>query len=268
MHNLLLNPHTENQLNQIRDNVPHALIISGKKGVGLSEAVQYITHVHTNFPVTISPNEKDSITVEVVRSIYSQSNTKNSKKQIFIIDQAEKMSQSAQNALLKRLEEPIHNVSFILVTHTPQLLLPTIQSRAQSVHVLPLTTTQYDTYIKRLKATDIQKRQIKYIAEGLQAETNKLLQDEEYFTKRTQEIGLAKQFLQANTYNKLILAHKLSKDRVATQQLLLDCARIIETMLKSKPNVALTQQLNNVLNVYENISEDRNVRIQCMRLVI
>lgn len=268
MSELLVNPHTLLQLDELRNNLPHALIVTGKNGVGLDEAVAYIINDYTSFPLIVEPNEKDTITVEAIRNIYSQSNTKNSKKQIFIIKKAEKMSIPAQNALLKRLEEPIDNVNFILLTHTPQLLLSTITSRSQSVTVLPLTEKQYTKYIDGLHIADTKKKQIRYIAEGLPAETALLLQDEDYFLKRSKEVGLAKQFLQSSRYDKLISVNKISKDRANVEQLLLDSAHIIETMLRAKPDNTLAKQLSDIVDTYENIREDRNVRIQFLKLVL
>jgi len=50
-------------------------------------------------------------------------------KRVIVIHPAEAMNISAANALLKNLEEPPQGLLFILVTHKPQQLLPTILSR-------------------------------------------------------------------------------------------------------------------------------------------
>jgi len=54
---------------------------------------------------------------------------------ITILENAEKMTQEAQNSFLKLLEEPPRNVVFILVTGNPQGLLPTVRSRCQLIRV-------------------------------------------------------------------------------------------------------------------------------------
>lgn len=56
-----------------------------------------------------------------------------SKHKIFIVDGAERMNSSAQNAFLKTLEEPPAYSVIILITHLPSLILPTIRSRCQTV---------------------------------------------------------------------------------------------------------------------------------------
>lgn len=58
---------------------------------------------------------------------------------IAIIERAEKMTPSAQNALLKTLENPPEDTVFFLLTETPGALLSTVRSRARLVRVSPLT---------------------------------------------------------------------------------------------------------------------------------
>ncbi len=53
-----------------------------------------------------------------------------------LIMEAERMTEQAQNALLKTLEEPPSNTILVLVTRHPQDLLPTIRSRCQVVSML------------------------------------------------------------------------------------------------------------------------------------
>jgi DNA polymerase-3 subunit delta' len=53
-------------------------------------------------------------------------------KRVVIIHPAETMNANAANALLKSLEEPSPGLLFILVSHKPQQLLPTILSRCLS----------------------------------------------------------------------------------------------------------------------------------------
>lgn len=51
---------------------------------------------------------------------------------------AEKLNIQAANALLKMIEEPPEKTLFLLVTHQPEKVLPTIASRCLSMRVLPL----------------------------------------------------------------------------------------------------------------------------------
>jgi DNA polymerase-3 subunit delta' len=58
---------------------------------------------------------------------------------IFILRNAEELSQGAANALLKTLEEPPQRVNFILLTSRPNRLLDTIRSRTMPVRFRALS---------------------------------------------------------------------------------------------------------------------------------
>jgi len=77
------------------------------------------------------------ITVEQVRGLadFLGMTAHQGGMRVIVICPAEAMNSNAANALLKNLEEPPRNTLFILVTHKPQQLLPTILSRCVSFGV-------------------------------------------------------------------------------------------------------------------------------------
>jgi len=62
-----------------------------------------------------------------------------SDKKVFVINGVEKMNQSAQNKILKVLEEPPKNVHFILGATSEFALLPTVKSRTKKLTVPPFS---------------------------------------------------------------------------------------------------------------------------------
>ena len=54
-----------------------------------------------------------------------------------IVQDAERMNDSAQNAFLRTLEEPPAGALFLLLTHNPRALLPTTRSRVIEISLLP-----------------------------------------------------------------------------------------------------------------------------------
>ena len=58
---------------------------------------------------------------------------------VYIIDEAEKLSEEAANRFLKLLEEPPSRVIFILLSQDSDLLLPTISSRCHQIPLRPLS---------------------------------------------------------------------------------------------------------------------------------
>jgi DNA polymerase-3 subunit delta' len=57
---------------------------------------------------------------------------------VVIVDAADDMERPGANALLKLLEEPPSNSLFLLVSHAPARLLPTIRSRCRALRFNPL----------------------------------------------------------------------------------------------------------------------------------
>lgn len=78
----------------------------------------------------LEPTNRATITIDQVREVLGQLTVKQTQKQFILIRPADKLSEEAENAVLKSLEEPGDNIHFVLVTSRPSKLLPTILSRA------------------------------------------------------------------------------------------------------------------------------------------
>lgn len=72
---------------------------------------------------------------------------------IVLVRDAERMNPSAQNALLKTLEEPGDGTLLVLVTHRPERLLDTIKSRCVRMR-FPRLSAEETTRIVRAKGLD------------------------------------------------------------------------------------------------------------------
>jgi DNA polymerase III subunit delta' len=68
---------------------------------------------------------------------------------VAIVDESHRMNPSAQNAFLKTLEEPPPDSVIVLITSQPQVLLPTIRSRCQSLEFKPLSQEVIFEEVKR-----------------------------------------------------------------------------------------------------------------------
>ena len=66
---------------------------------------------------------------------------------VVIVDAADEMNRAAANAILKMLEEPPKATVFLLVSHAPGRLLPTIRSRCR---MLPLQPLERETVMELL----------------------------------------------------------------------------------------------------------------------
>lgn len=85
------------------------------------------------------PEDGRRILVDQVRELIDQLilTPSVSRYRVGVLTLAESMTEQAANSLLKTLEEPPNDVWLILVSNSPQNLLPTIRSRCQSVVIGP-----------------------------------------------------------------------------------------------------------------------------------
>lgn len=92
---------------------------------------------------------KRSILVDAIRDLENEANFRpyEAGARVFIIDDADKMNDSAANALLKVLEEPPETSYLILITSRPAGLLRTIRSRCQTVRFAPVSTDEIEKYL-------------------------------------------------------------------------------------------------------------------------
>ncbi len=82
-------------------------------------------------------SERKMISVEQIRDVVSGAALRpyEGRNKVFIVDPADVLSPGGSNSLLKTLEEPARDTTFILLTRSPDLLLPTIRSRSQAIYV-------------------------------------------------------------------------------------------------------------------------------------
>ena len=71
----------------------------------------------------------------------------NGNYKVYIISDAEKMTQQAQNAILKTIEEPPEYAVIILLTTNDQMFLDTIRSRCVVLNLKPVSDEQLKAYL-------------------------------------------------------------------------------------------------------------------------
>ncbi len=93
-----------------------------------------------------------NISVEDVRALqsYCSLSMADGGKRVIIIDSSDDLNKSSSNALLKLLEEPPKNTFFLLISHQPNLLLPTLKSRCQKFSFSNLDQTELVAVLKAI----------------------------------------------------------------------------------------------------------------------
>ena len=101
----------------------------------------YLQHEKVN---TISVNDiREQVNHDIVIKPYS------SPYKIYIIDEAEKMNQQAQNALLKTIEEPPSYAVILLLTTNADSFLPTILSRCIRLNLKAVANEEIRSHLMR-----------------------------------------------------------------------------------------------------------------------
>ena len=276
MPTVYIQPHTNQRLDILVNDLPQSMVFTGPEGVGLSSAVNYVAGLVNTTPIYVLPEkdekvdiEKGVITVDVIRRLYSMTKTIETGTRLIVIDYAERMGIQAQNAFLKLLEEPGANTHFILLTHAVSKLLPTIRSRVQTIEINPITATQSASLLDELKVTDATRRsQLLFIAAGLPAQLTALSCDDKLFQARAQIIRDARTYLQGTMYDRLKLALAYKDDRQGSLTMLLDAMKLLQDSLKNGNNPEQVKKITVLLKTHERIEANGNVRLQLASVVL
>lgn len=166
------------------DRLPHALILAGERGVGKRAWAEAVAGLllcerrspgengqpvacgrckqcellaagsHPDMRVT-APEKSRMVKVDQVRALssFAVASPQVAHHKVAIIDRADQLNINAANALLKTLEEPMPDVTLILLQESGRPLLPTIRSRCQTLTVpVPATAEANQWLAKQVEA--------------------------------------------------------------------------------------------------------------------
>jgi DNA polymerase-3 subunit delta' len=149
----------------VRDSLPQSLLFNGPDGIGkfaVAMAVAQAINCPQRTPdgdacgtcascsriargvhgdiIVVEPGDNGSIKIEQIREALEHVNYRpfEARRRVVIIDHADAAGGNAQDALLKRLEEPTSASMFILLSSQCDLLLPTVRSRCYQLRFAPL----------------------------------------------------------------------------------------------------------------------------------
>jgi DNA polymerase III subunit delta' len=149
----------------IKNRVAHAYLLEGIRGTGKREIALLLTkslfcesliegykpcescnncrRINNGNHPDVHKVEPDGLSIKKaqIQSLQEEFAKKGveSSKKVYMIFQADRMSGSASNSLLKFLEEPNADTVAFLLTEQPQQILPTILSRCQTLTFQPLS---------------------------------------------------------------------------------------------------------------------------------
>lgn len=271
---LILHPRTKMLAEKLAINLPQALVIEGPVGTGTATVAKALAAAAGSREFVLQPKKKvkgefvidpteGSIVIEDIRRLYEQTRTKQTERQVYIIDTGDKsMTHGAGNAFLKLLEEPRPNLHFIIATHRLDQLLPTIISRSQQLSLLPVSDEQTSTLINGFKAIDATKRtRLAFVGRGLPALIKRLAADEKLYESRVGIMRDAKTMLGDNTYDKLTTIHRYRDNRANALTLIDDINHQLRTVLRTQANQRYSTDIARHLETRTHIAAGGNIRL-------
>ncbi len=146
--------------------------------------------------IYISHEKPNSIGVEDIRGqINNDIGIKpySSPRKIYIMNEGEKMTPQAQNALLKTLEEPPEYAVILILTDNVEALLPTIISRCVVLNMKPVSDTLVKKYLmEELGVPDYKANICVAFARGNIGKAKLLASSEEFEKVKDEAITLVK----------------------------------------------------------------------------
>lgn len=111
--------------------------LNGTTGDDCTACTRIERRMHPDVHMIEVGGERKLISVEQIRELVAAAGMRpyEAHNKVFIIDPADALSPGGSNSLLKTLEEPARDTTLILLTRSPDLLLPTIRSRCQMIYV-------------------------------------------------------------------------------------------------------------------------------------
>ena len=162
-------------------------------------------------------HEKASIGVEDIRvQVGSDIMIKpySSERKIYIVDEAEKMTEGAQNALLKTIEEPPSYAVIILLVNNITALLPTILSRCVQLNLRPVAKDKIRELLMEKHHTPDYLAEISASFSG--GNVGKAIQfatSEEFATMKDSVISLVSKISEFRTYEMIERIKEISEDK-------------------------------------------------------
>lgn len=210
----------ETTVRQLTDNLPQAILLVAEPGLDAESVVAQIANAQATEVFTVSPEEKKkSIGVDQIRNFIVNVRTYATKRRIGIFKPAEVMTEEAQNALLKILEEPPKGLHIILLTSSTEGILSTVLSRCQVVRLGRTSTLQDGAILKSSNLDDQSKQQVLFLASGRPALIRNLINNQKLLDEYRRLASDAKAIVSGVSYDALSSIGRHGSDRESALRL-------------------------------------------------
>lgn len=235
--NLVGNEKVKEYLNSTIENknISHSFIFVGKPGIGKKQfahqyaemimclqdgkcdgnsvkcdsCIKFEGNANPDY-AEITPDGK-TLKIEQIRNLQARIVEKpiTSRRKVYVIDDADLMSEESQNCLLKTLEEPPEYAVIILIVSNESRILPTIKSRCVIIKFQPLTSKEIKQVKPELSDDLIQ------LLEGSLLNAENIEQKKEQYAQLTNLVNVLENKQLVEVFNSADLLYK-GKDDIIT----------------------------------------------------
>ena len=219
----------------IKKSISHAYILAGDNGIGKSKiarefAMELICEKHTGcgecpacrqFLADAYPDffymdaeGKESIGIDRIReNIVNDVSIRpyHGKVKIYIIDEADKMTVGAQNALLKTIEEPPEYVVILLLVRNMSILLETIRSRCIKLLLSAVSNDRIKRWLVEKGTSEDLATVVASYSNGAPGIAKAMAESEDFAGMYNQNVEFLKKISEASINDILLFIEELKK---------------------------------------------------------
>lgn len=221
---LLLNKAVQDSIDRIVVEPPNVLLLIGDAGAGKDAiAAQMLVRllgdappqsIFVDTPTSIWLGVETAPMIDDVRRVHGFISLKtfgdNIVRRAVVLRQVDQMSDEAQNAMLKMLEEPPADTLFLLLAENKTHIRPTVLSRARMIHITPVTIESALSYFSDIHPDTVRKMYM--MTGGMPGLMSQLLLSDDPHPI-TSAMDTAKRLLSEQTYARLVMLESLSADK-------------------------------------------------------
>lgn len=137
-----------------------------------------------------------------------------SSHKIYIVDEAEKLTLQAQNALLKTIEEPPAYAVIMLLTSNMEAFLPTITSRCVKLNLRPVEESMVKDYLmEKMHLPDYQAQMDAAFSQGNIGKARQMAESDEFNLMTDQALRILKKSNELELHEMVEMIKELSAEK-------------------------------------------------------
>jgi len=265
----ILHPSTRAKTDTLIAKPPHGILITGFYGP--NTLAKYIARKILNnedieshpYCLIIKPKDNKAISIEEIRSIERFLSlkvlSKDKYNRVVIIEDAQNLSLSAQNALLKTIEEPPIGTIMILSANSALNILPTVRSRLQLI-----VASQPPIDLIRSNYMDIDEAEFNRaysLSAGNPEVLDEIINNNDH--KLIEATKIARDIISKNIFERLLMVNDLSKDTSQVKDILFIMQQMAEVSLKTtnKNSKQWQKILTASFNAQDQINKNAQIKL-------